>query len=739
MVIGPLTTFLRLPDATGAGRWTATFLRACPGHALAERERWALWIPVGFGTGIGLYFALPIEPSVWLAWAMGVAGIASAVLSVRSDRAVPTAVLAAIAAVSLGFAHARLRTDRVSAPVLSHKIGPAGLSGRIESVQAHGNGVRVVMGAVVSRRLRGETPGRVRVSIRAAGEALVPGNWIRVTAVLMPPPGPAAPGGYDFGRAAFFDGIGGVGYVYGRATSITPLRAPTPGENIATSIAILRWRMTERIQAALPGSKGGIASALITGDRGSISDEDEAALRDAGLAHVLAIAGLHMALVGLGLFWVVRALLAAIPAVALNHPIKKWAAIAALGGATFYLIISGGATPATRAYIMLATMLTAILMDRPALSMRSVALAALVILLLRPESLIEPGFQMSFAAVVGLVAVAEWEATHRTFEGTGPRAFAGVRRYMRGIAITSFVGSVATAPYAVFHFDRATHYAVLGNLLAMPVMGFVTMPAAALSVIAMPFHLEAWPLKLMGFGIGIMLSMGRFVSGLPGAISAVPAWPVGAIVLMSLGGLWVALWRRSWRWLGILPAAAGVLVALTARGPDLLVARDASTVAVRGSDGVLRLVRAPRDGYSADEWLKRDGDDRDSDAAVAARKDGVSCDAYGCIARGRDGRLIAVVSRVDALAEDCANAAIVISAVPASRHCAGPKLVIDKFDIASAGGYAVWLGAHMRVETVEGERGKRPWSLKPRPPRSRVQYRRMRPTSFPWTRTRSAP
>ena len=280
---------------------------------------------------------------------------------------------------------------------------------------------------------------------------------------------------------------------------------------------------------------------------------------------------------------------------------------------------------------------------------------------------------------------------------------------MRGIAITSFVGSIATAPYAVFHFDRATHYAVLGNLLAMPVMGFVTMPAAAITVIAMPFHLEAWPLKVMGFGIGIMLSMGRFVSGLPGAISAVPAWPVSAIVLMSLGGLWMGLWRRNWRWLGVLPAVAGVAVAFLARGPDLLVARDASTVAVRGSDGVLRLVRAARDGYSADEWLKRDGDGRDSDAAVATRKDGVSCDAYGCIAK----------------------ASIVISAVPAARHCTEPKLVIDKFDIARAGGYAVWLGPDMRVETVEGKRGQRPWSLKPRTPRNRSQYRRMRPTSFP--------
>jgi competence protein ComEC len=312
---------------------------------------------------------------------------------------------------------------------------------------------------------------------------------------------------------------------------------------------------------------------------------------------------------------------------------------------------------------------------------------------------------------VGLVAVAEWEQKRRAAkEHDGPRRFAQVRRYVRGIATTSFVGSVATAPYAAFHFDRATHYAVLGNLLAMPVMGFVAMPAAALAVIAMPFGLEAWPLKVMDFGISVMLSVGRFVSGLPGATSAVPALPISVLVLITFGGLWTALWRRGWRWLGVVPVLAGLAVALTFRGPDILVARDAETVAVRGSDGVLRLVRKASDAYSADEWLKRDGDARLSAEAVAVPANGVRCDAYGCIATMKDGTRVAATLRIDALEEDCANAAIVVSAVPAGRHCTAPRLVIDRFDVAREGGYAVWLGAMPRVETVEGERGRRPWA-----------------------------
>ena len=731
MVVGPLTSFRRwTPEATSIGAWLMAALHACRDYALADRERWPLWLPVGFGTGIGIYFAMPVEPSMAVGAGVGFIGLVCAILSTRRMQPAGVVLLAAIAVISMGFGYAKWREVSVAATVLQHNFGPVPLDGRVESVQIHGKGLRVVLGALQSKRFRnGDAPVRVRVSIRAGGPDVIPGNWIHLTAMLMPPPGPAAPGGYDFGRAAFFDRIGGVGYAYGRATVTAPLRADTLGERTATSIARLRWQMTRRIQAALPGSLGGIASALITGDRGSISDDDEAALRDAGLAHVLAIAGLHMALVGLGLFWIVRAILAAFPVVALNYPIKKWAAVAALAGATFYLLLSGAATPATRAYIMLTTMLIAILMDRPALSMRSVALASLIILALRPESLLEPGFQMSFAAVASLVAVAEWEAARRRHDG--PRAFESIRRYVRGIAITSFVGSIATAPYAIFHFDRATHYAVLGNLLAMPVMGFIAMPAAAISVIAMPFHLEALPLKIMGWGIEIMLSVGRFVSGLPGAISTVSAWPMGALVVLSLGGLWVALWRKPWRWFGVIPAMAGIAVALLTRGPDVLVARDAATVAVRGADGALRLMRKATDDYSAAEWLKRDGDGRDSNAAIAARKDGVRCDGYGCIAKGRDGSVIAAVQRVDALEEDCANATIVVSAVPAGRNCKQPKLVIDKFDIARAGGYAIWLGNEMRVESVEGERGSRPWSRQPRAPRNRSQYRRISPTSLP--------
>ncbi|HEY6578811.1 MAG TPA: ComEC/Rec2 family competence protein, partial [Rhizomicrobium sp.] len=719
MAIAPSSRRFAFPDFVPAFAGAIGRLPALPGslgHALmGERERWALWLPVALGAGIGFYFALGFEPQRMFVLGLACWALGLIVAAIAFDRALLRAACIGLATLLIGFCLAKLRAESVAAPVIMHRLGPVELDGRVESAQLHGRGVRAVLAPIFIDGISAHAmPRRVRVSMRRGGELLAPGAIVRLDAVLMPPPPPAAPGDYDFGRAAFFEGIGAVGYAFGSPERIAPAPPPDWQGRAALALEALRFHMSARIHAVLPGSTGAIASALITGDRGGISEADEQALRDAGLAHVLAIAGLHMALVGFGLFWTVRALLALWPRVALTQPIKKWAALAALGGAAFYLVISGGATPALRAFTMLAMMLLAILFDRPALSMRSLAIAAAILLFAAPESLIEPGFQMSFAAVASLIAVAEWEQRRAASQGPAPPpSFANLRRYMRGIAVTSFVGSVATMPYAAFHFDRATHYAVLGNLLAMPIMGFVTMPMAAFSVVSMPLGLDAVPLHAMGWGIAAMLAVGRFVSRLPGAVTIVAAWPMAALVLISLGGLWIVIWRTPWRWLGFAPAAAGAVLVLLARPPDVLIARDGQTIAIRAADGELHFVRRIADEYSASEWLKRDGDARAAREAIASTKDGVRCDAFGCVARMPGGASIAAVLRPDALREDCANADVIIGDLSLHGACRGPKLVIDRFDVIRNGAYAVWLDKGIVFETVQHARGDRPWSHAP--------------------------
>ncbi len=601
-------------------------------------------------------------------------------------------VLALVAALALGFAAAKLRQEQVAAPVLNHTM-TLHLTGRVLASDPAPRGVRLVIADLRSGGFAGFVPGRARITVMKGGENFQAGDGISLTARLLSPPAPSEPGDSDFGRDLYFQRINAVGFSYGAPIPAPLASAPGFFTQISGTIENLRQDMTARIHTALPGSNGAIASALITGERGGIDQADQTALRDAGLAHVLAIAGLHMALVGMGLFWLVRAVLAAFPGVALNYPIKKWAAGAALAGAGFYLIISGAAASASRAFIMLAMMLLAVLFDRPGLSMRSLALAAAILLLLRPESVIEPGFQMSFAAVAALIAVAEWERARKNAAPRGP-----LLRYLGAIALTSLVGSLATMPFAIFTFDRAAHYAVLGNLLAMPVMGFWVMPCAALSVIAMPFGLEAAPLHLMGGGIDIMLAMGRFVSGLPGAVTPSRAYPAAALILVALGGLWLFIWRKSWRWWGLVPVGIGLLVALTARPPDILVADDARTVAVRGPDGKLSFPRRPRDTFSAARWLERDGDGRAPRDAVG----GGRCDAYSCVITLRHG-LLALPLRPEAVAEDCAHAAILIAAVPV-KDCTGPKLVLDSNAIAEGEGYAITDGDAQSVRQSRGER-----------------------------------
>lgn len=678
----------------------------------AEEERWFPWAVAAFGTGAALYFALPDEPGAWLVPVGAGLGLVLLIAAWRSPIAIGRFAAVVAAALILGLGAAKLRAERVAAPILPHDVGPVTMSGRIESAQIQdATHARIVLVPSRLGRATHDLPARVRLTLRGAKAvaAARPGTHVSLLAALRPPPGPVMPGGYDFGRRAYFEGIGGTGYTLGAPRPAADAPPDTWRQRLSAAIDRLRLSVAARIEAELPGPNGAIAAALVTGERAAISDEDNAAYRDSGLAHVLSISGLHMALAGLGIFWLVRALLAAFPALALAYPVKKWAAVAAFAGATFYLFLSGAGAPAVRSYLMLSAMLLAVLADRPALNMRAVALSALIILAFEPESVIEPSFQMSFAAIVGLIALAEWQRGRRRGvpppAGVPGRMLFRLRRYLVGLTLVSIVAGLATAPFAIYHFDRAPGYSLLANLLAMPVVSLVVMPSACLTVASLPFGLEHFPLQAMGWGVGVMTGIAHWVAALPGAVNVVQAWSSSVLILIAAGGLWTGLWQRRWRWLGLGPIAAGVMLGLTQTPPDVLMARDGAGAAVRGAGGLILLGQP--DDYTAEQWLLRDGDPR----MAAAARAGAHCDEWGCVAHDRGGHTVSLALRAGALPDDCARADLVLSAVPVRVSCAHPMRVVDRFDVLDQGAMAFWFSdGGVRALGVAAERGVRPWS-----------------------------
>lgn len=694
---------LRVPQA---GELLAIFHR----NLAAEEERFFPWYVTAFAAGITGYFAATEEPS------LAVGGMLAA-LALGLGLAVKRAPLASrflcmlLAAAALGFAAAKWRADTIAGPVILRETGAVAVSGRIESVDIL-SPTRARLLLEPSRIANGRiaSPPRLRLTVRGEGavSSLKPGSWITMRALLRPPPEPVMPHGYDFARWAYFQGIGGVGFALSAPKPMEAPREATLLETITTAVESWRLTLTAHIRKTVSGPEGNIAAALITGERGAIGEEDEAAYRDSGLAHVLSISGLHMALAGLGIFWVIRALLAFSPKLALTKPIKKWAAAAAIASAGFYLVVSGGGAPAVRSFLMLSAMLLGVIADRPLLSMRGVAMAALAILAFYPEEIVNPGFQMSFAAVIGLVALAEWSASRPRHEDVPffgiPRK---VHRYVLGIATASLVATIATSPLAIYHFDRAGSYALLGNLLAEPVVAFVIMPAAAFSMLLMPFGLDGAPLFIMGWGIARMTEIAHFVAALPGASLLLRAWPDAAILAIVFGGLWIALWRRSWRWLGLVPVALGLWFIVTANPPDILIGRDGTIAAIRQADGRLAILGNKPDDYTAAQWLLRDGDKR----RVQEARKAANCDFSGCAARLADGRLAVLALRKSGLSEDCSRAAILIGAISVPKSCEGPLTVIDRVDIAKGGAMAVTLADDKPIiETVAETRRNRIWA-----------------------------
>ena len=689
----------------------------------AEGDRRILWLPVFFGAGIALYFALTIEPPLWIG---GVATIAAAAIAVALRRwpALRNAGIA-LAFVAAGFAVMQEARLERGTPMLERRLGPAAITGRIVDIDPLDRGWRVIVAPDPLPGLAtGAQPHRVRLHIGAASDPLQPGDRVGMRALIYPVPAPLLPGGRDMQRELYFSGIGGVGYSFGGAH-----RIGDPGDNAGENgaggwrewLLRLRAEMTARINAALPGSTGGVASAVITGKRGTMAEEVKEAFRQSGLSHLLAIAGLHLGLVGGFVFFTVRGALALIPFLALRYPIKKVAAVVTLVVLFCYLMISGAAIPTERAFVMNGIVFAAILIDRLRLSMRICAFAAFIVLLLDPASLVGVSFQMSFGAVVALIAIYEAWGTRLAYlfhSGSFARKALG---YCGAIAVTTLVATIGTEPFAIYHFHHLVLYSPLANVIAVPISAVWTLPWGVVACLLMPFGLEKLALVPMGWGIDVTIAVAEWVAVLPGNVWSMPRLPTFGVVLVALGGCWLCLWQGRWRRWGTAGIAAGMATMLLTSPPDLILADLGRFLAARAPDGNYRVAET---GETLDRsfLVQETGANLLPWPAVASPAGALDCPAAGRCFYAAHGRRVALVTGEAGLPMACETLDAIVAQVPAGFQCRSQIPVLDRIDSWRQGAIALWLEpGGVTIESTNASRGDRPWVPHPVSARERAR------------------
>lgn len=675
-----------------------------------QTGRLVVWAPVFLAIGIWTYFNLPNEPSV-----IAVVGLVIPIAGLFwIGRHYSIALL--IGLVLLGFGLSKARQEIVATPLLRATVSSSEISGFIADADNRGGKKRILvieLDAATNVPVD-EMPKRVRISTFDAPTALI-GDYVHFTARLSPLPTPVMPGGFDYGRDLYFQSIAAMG------SNISPPvfeDRPVPWKFAERRFFHkLRSVMGARITAAIPGPIGAFANSIVTGERAAIPAEMNTSLQISGLAHIISISGLHMSLVAGGVFWVMRAFLALFPALVLNYPIKKWSAVAALIVGFIYMLLADSGSATERSYIMIAVMFFAILVDRPAVSMRNIALAALIILVFNPEEAVRASFQMSFLAVMGIVAFFEyWNNRPVDMKAHEASRLSRFSRYgfklFAGSVLTTIVAGGLSSIAAVYHFGRLSTYGTVANALALPIADLMVMPAAMLGVLLMPFGLEYWPFKLVEIGLQATMWISDGVAAWPYANGMVPQPALLSVSMMVAGALIVCLVLGAFRWLGAGLLLVGIYLGTTAHLPKILIEDRGSNIAIRDDAGNYVLADATKGKFAAEKWLQSNGQVETMEASAA--RAGWTCAENMCFSDLASMSVAYIHEPTDADWE-CPPTEIIIADFPLRDRCAEAKLKIDRFDVWKFGAHAIYIvGDLARVKTAKGEQGDRPWVFEPR-------------------------
>lgn len=696
-----------------------------------ERGNAFLFAPVFMAAGALTYFTMREEPAftpllLCLCLALGLSMATSAHPALRA------ALLAAVMLLS-GALAGKVENWLASTPMLGAEITTR-LTGRIMRIEHQASGrVRLTLDVLATERptLR-YAPQRVRATARATPAALVPGDVVQGVVRLMPPSGPVRPQSYDFAFKSYFSGIGASGFFMSGPEIVAYDIPPGLQTRIAATVEKWRGRMAGHIERRIGGPEGAVAAALITGVRAGIPEEINEALRITGLYHVISISGLHMALVAGTLMVSLRASFALFSSFSMRRPVKKYAAFCALSATGFYLLMSGGDVAAQRSFIMLAVMLLAVLFDRAALTMRNLAISALIILAMAPHEVAGPSFQMSFAATAALVAAyGAWRnrragrsARERAKESTPMRALRSVGAYTAGLSMTSLVAGLATALFTAWHFQQVSPLSLVANLAAMPIVSVVVMPMAVLASLVMPFGLDMAPLWLMGQGIGAMNAIAFWLAG-RSVFDATGAIPLAAVLTLTAALALLTMSESALRWaaLPLVIIGAGLLVMRDM--PEAFISEDARLVALRLDDGRIAVNRPRPRSFTMDNWRRAFGggeilrpvkgevrwNEDQAATGIAAKTPsageaaqpasqanrppemaaGFVCAEDLCVAKRADGAIIAHVQGSAAAASACGYASLIVIADPTAENpCADAvTVVITTRDLARQGSIEV--------------------------------------------------
>ncbi len=654
-----------------------------------QRGRPILFLPAFLAAGSLAYFSLAFEPS--LAWSFAAFALCAGTTAALWRWPLPRAASLCAAFATAGFALACLATSRAPPwPALPrHAVV---VTGQVTALEALPEGRRVTL-AAASLDGAPKLARTVRLRLRNTDTGPVaPGDTLRVRTLLKAPGPPDYPGGWDTQRDAFFAGLGGYGFAIGPAERL----AQAPG-NAWTR---LRTGIAQRVAAGLPGPAGTVAATLLTGLGTAIPPADRAAFQDSGLAHLLAVAGLHIGIVMGLVFAATRFGLALCERAALYWPTRQVAALAALGAGGAYLALTGAHVPIIRSFAMAALVTLGVLTGRRAVSLRGLALAATILLVLAPESVVGVSFQMSFAAVLTLIAGYELARPALARLGTGTRWRRPVL-YGTGLVLTSLLAGTASLPFAAYHFGRATLYYVPANMVAVPLTALWVMPWGLAALALLPLGLERLALVPMGWGIHGLLAIAHGVAAWPGAVMAVRQPPAWGLALVAAGLAWAGLWRGRLRLGGVLPLALGLAAPLFAPPPDVLITPQAGLLAVHIASATLVETARGVTPYEREAPARVFGS-----PAVTALGAAPGCDAAACRLEVH-GRTIAVARQAGAA--DC-NVALVVSLVRLGGPCEDTP-VVDRAAVQD-GAAEVWVGAErIRVRTDRMVRGMRPWVI----------------------------